>query len=84
MRTQLAGIRTAEASHAVKMARIRACNMAMMFFIMPVSSFIVFAVVRRLFWLIILHQGSPSHPVLSPTSTPSTCPRAPCLPWFIA
>ena len=52
MRTQLAGIRAAEASHAVKMARIRACNMAMMFFIMPVSSFIIFAVVRRQCWLI--------------------------------
>ena len=46
MRTQLAGIRAAEAGHGVKMARIRACNMAMMFFIMPVSSFIIFAVVR--------------------------------------
>ncbi len=46
MQAQLASIRAAEAGHAVKMARIRACNMATMFFIMPVSSFIVFAVVR--------------------------------------
>ena len=46
MRTQLAGIRAQEAGVAVKMARIRACNMAMIFFIMPVASFITFAVVR--------------------------------------
>lgn len=39
-------IRSGEAFHAVKMARIRACNMAMFFFIMPVSSFITFAAVR--------------------------------------
>lgn len=38
-------IRSQEAYHAIKMARIRACNMAMFFFIMPVSSFITFAVV---------------------------------------
>ncbi len=30
---------------ALQMARIRACNMAMFFFIMPVSSFITFAAV---------------------------------------
>ncbi len=41
----LKGIRSKEAFHAVKMARIRACNMAMFFFIMPVSSFITFAAV---------------------------------------
>lgn len=42
----LKAIRSSEALHAVKMARIRACNMAMFFFIMPVSSFITFAAVR--------------------------------------
>lgn len=42
---RLAGIRAREAGHALPMARIRACNMAMMFFIMPVSSLITFAVV---------------------------------------
>ena len=41
----LKAIRSSEAFHAVKMARIRACNMAMFFFIMPVSSFITFAAV---------------------------------------
>ena len=46
MRAQLAGIRAQEAGVAVKMARIRACNMAMIFAIMPVASFITFAVVR--------------------------------------
>jgi hypothetical protein len=38
-------IRTQEAGHAVKMARIRACNMALYFAIMPIVSFITFAVV---------------------------------------
>ena len=42
----LRGIRTQEARHAIKMARIRACNMALFFAIMPVVSFITFAVVR--------------------------------------
>lgn len=42
----LKGIRAKEASHAVKMARIRACNMALFFFIMPVSSFVLFATAR--------------------------------------
>ncbi len=65
MRTQLAGIRAAEASHAVKMARIRACNMAMMFFIMPVSSVIIFAVVRRPSWLIAA-QSLLKHPCEAP------------------
>ena len=41
----LKGIRSQEASHAVQMARIRACNMALFFFIMPVSSFVLFATV---------------------------------------
>ena len=41
----LKDIRNQEAAHAVKMARIRAANMALFFFIMPVSSFITFAVV---------------------------------------
>jgi hypothetical protein len=38
-------IRAQEAGHAVKMARIRACNMALYFAIMPIVSFITFAVV---------------------------------------
>ena len=42
----LRGIRAQEARHAIKMARIRACNMALFFAIMPVVSFITFAVVR--------------------------------------
>lgn len=42
----LKDIRAKEARHAVKMARIRACNMALFFFIMPVSSFVLFATVR--------------------------------------
>jgi hypothetical protein len=46
MGSALKDIRSREAHHAIKMARIRACNMAMFFFIMPVSSFITFAVVR--------------------------------------
>jgi hypothetical protein len=46
MRAQLAGIRRQEAAPAVRMARIRAVNMAMIFFIMPVASFITFAVAR--------------------------------------
>ena len=41
----LRGIRAQEARHAIKMARIRACNMALFFAIMPVVSFITFAVV---------------------------------------
>ena len=45
MANALKGIRSEEASHAVKMARIRACNMALFFFIMPVSSFVLFATV---------------------------------------
>ena len=45
MADALKGIRSQEASHAVKMARIRACNMALFFFIMPVSSFVLFATV---------------------------------------
>ena len=45
----LRGIRTQEARHAIKMARIRACNMALFFAIMPVVSFITFAVVRPMF-----------------------------------
>ena len=39
-------LRANEAGHAVKMARIRACNMALFFFSMPVSSFVLFATVR--------------------------------------
>ena len=45
MASALKGIRAEEASHAVQMARIRACNMALFFFIMPVSSFVLFATV---------------------------------------
>ncbi len=45
MAKALKAIRAEEASHAVKMARIRACNMALFFFIMPVSSFVLFATV---------------------------------------
>ncbi|BDA43779.1 probable cystic fibrosis transmembrane conductance regulator [Coccomyxa sp. Obi] len=48
MCASLKGIRSNEALHAVKMARIRACNMAMFFFIMPVSSFITFAAAHAL------------------------------------
>lgn len=47
MAKALKGIRAKEAGHAVKMARIRACNMALFFFIMPVSSFVLFATVSR-------------------------------------
>ena len=46
MRKELKDIRAKEASHAIKMAHIRACNMALFFFIMPVSSFVLFATVR--------------------------------------
>ncbi len=45
----LRGIRAQEARHAIQMARIRACNMALFFAIMPVVSFITFAVVSRPF-----------------------------------
>lgn len=48
MANALKGIRSEEASHAVQMARIRACNMALFFFIMPVSSFVLFATVSAL------------------------------------
>ncbi len=43
-------IRAQEAGHAVKMARIRACNMALYFAIMPIVSFITFAVVPPRRW----------------------------------
>ena len=46
MATARKRLRDNEAGHAVKMARIRACNMALFFFSMPVSSFVLFATVR--------------------------------------
>ena len=46
MAKALKRLRANEAGHAVKMARIRACNMALFFFSMPVSSFVLFATVR--------------------------------------
>ena len=42
---KLKGIRLRETSFAIRMARIRACNMALYFFITPLVSFIVFTVV---------------------------------------
>lgn len=41
----LRGIRAKETSYAIRMARIRAFNMALYFFITPLVSFIVFTVV---------------------------------------
>ncbi len=41
----LKGIRAKETSYAIRMARIRAMNMALYFFITPLVSFIVFTVV---------------------------------------
>ena len=41
----LKGIRAQETSYAIRMARIRAFNMALYFFITPLVSFIVFTVV---------------------------------------
>ena len=41
----LRGIRAQETSYAIRMARIRAFNMALYFFITPLVSFIVFTVV---------------------------------------
>ena len=41
----LCGIRAKETSYAIRMARIRAFNMALYFFITPLVSFIVFTVV---------------------------------------
>lgn len=41
----LKGIRAQETSFAIRMARIRACNMALYFFITPLVSCIVFTVV---------------------------------------
>ena len=43
----LRGIRAKETSYAIQMARIRACNMALYFFITPLVSFIVFTVVSQ-------------------------------------
>ena len=48
----LRGIRAQEARHAIQMARIRACNMALFFAIMPIVSFITFAVVSAPFGVI--------------------------------
>ena len=54
MAKALKRLRGNEAGHAVKMARIRACNMALFFFSMPVSSFVLFATVRTAALLILM------------------------------
>lgn len=62
----LRGIRAQEARHAIQMARIRACNMALFFAIMPIVSFITFAVVSAPF----VKQRLPATWRCSPQSCP--------------
>ena len=66
----LKGIRAKETSYAIRMARIRAMNMALYFFITPLVSFIVFTVVSSVAWSCAFVHGSTTMPEVNAHEMP--------------